>query len=239
MRLQKIISTAGITSRRKAEELIRSGLVTVNGAVVKDPAFQADTKKDHIKVGGKLLKKLPPKIYLVLNKPRGYATTLSDEKGRPTVMELLKKVKGRVYPVGRLDYDVEGLLLLTNDGEMANAIAHPGKGITKTYVVKVKGKPDKITLQRMANGVRLEDGSAHKAKVRVKKNLKQNCWLQIVVHEGKKHMVKNLCRAIGHPPIKVVRTRIGFLKLQGLPQGEYRHLTHAEITRLKKEVGLK
>ena len=238
MRLQKIISTAGITSRRKAEELIRGGKVTVNGGVVSDPAYQADPDRDHIRVEGKLLRKLPPKIYLLLNKPGGYVTTLSDEKGRPTVMDLVRSVKGRVYPVGRLDYDVEGLLLLTNDGELSNAIAHPKHGVTKTYMVKVKGKPDAVTIRRMASGIKLEDGYVSRAQVRLSKSLEQNSWIEIKVREGKKHMVKNLCRAAGHPPIKVVRTGIAFLNLQGLPPGKHRRLTDAEITRLKKGVGL-
>ena len=238
VRLQKIISMWGITSRRGAEKLIRSGQVTVNGAVVKDLGFQADPQADHIRVKGKLLKKLPPKIYVLLNKPRGYVTTLSDEKSRPTVMDLLEKVKGRVYPVGRLDYDVEGLLLLTNDGELANAIAHPRKEIIKTYTVKVKGKPNQTTMRKVSAGIKLKDGSAPHAQVRVIKNLKSNCWLEIKVHEGKKHMVKNLCREVGHPPLKVVRTSIATLKLKGLATGNHRYLTDKEIIDLKKVVGL-
>jgi pseudouridine synthase len=238
MRLQKIIAMAGITSRRKAEELIRSGKVTVNGAVVKELGYQAEPEVDHIKVEGQLINRRPPRVYLMLNKPRGCVTTVSDEKGRPTVMDLLGRVKGRVFPVGRLDYDVEGLLLLTNDGELAEAIAHPSHGVTKTYRVKVKGKPGEEALRKMSQGIKLKDGHRPRARVRVKKTLKRNCWLEIKVREGKKHMVKNLCREAGFSPLRVVRTGIASLDLEGLPSGKYRHLTQEEIIDLKKTAGI-
>ncbi|MEW5744805.1 MAG: pseudouridine synthase [Nitrospirota bacterium] len=233
-RIQKILAQMGVASRRKAEELIEEGRVTVNGA----PAtlgMKADAARDHIKVDGKLITKPEPKVYYAFNKPRGVVTSLSDPEGRPTVKDFLGKVRFRVFPVGRLDYDSEGLLLITNDGDFAQSVLHPSKKMPKTYYVKVKGIIDDETMERLRRGVRLEDGVTAPAKVRKVRETESNSWLEMVIHEGKKRQIRRMLEKVGYPVIKLRRTAINGLALKGLGIGELRPLTPEEVQLISRE----
>jgi 23S rRNA pseudouridine2605 synthase len=233
-RIQKILAKAGIASRREAERMLMEGRVTVNGKVIDKLGFKADLSKDHIKVDGKRLTHSEPKITLLLNKPRGYLSTVEDPQGRPTVMDLLKKVKGRIYPVGRLDFDAEGILLLTNDGDLAYTLSHPKFSIPRTYLVKVKGVPEERELSRLKKGVTLEDGKARAVSINILRGGEKNSWARIVVTEGRNRLVKKMFLAIGHPVLKLKRVQFGPIQLGNLPIGQFRYLTSEEIEKLKK-----
>ncbi len=233
-RLQKIISAAGVTSRRAAEQLIAEGRVRVNGQVVTEPGSKADAAKDHIKVDGKLINPHQPPTYIMLNKPAGYVTTMSDPEGRPTVQDLLRGVKTRVYPVGRLDYNTEGLLLLTNDGDFAHLITHPKHEFPKTYLAKVKGVLDDQQIEKLETGIFLDDGKTAPAKVRKMSKEEMNSWLEITIHEGRKRQVRRMFDHVGHSVIKLKRTKTGGLVLGDLPEGSFRHLTPDEVTTLRE-----
>jgi 23S rRNA pseudouridine2605 synthase len=228
-RLQKIISAAGVTSRRAAEELIREGRVRVNGTVVTELGTKADASKDHIKVDGKLINPQQPPTYLMLNKPAGFVTTMSDPEGRPTVQDLLKGVKTRVYPVGRLDYNTEGLLLMTNDGDFAHLITHPKHEFPKTYLAKVKGILDERQIALLENGMYLQDGRTAPAKVRKIRKEEANSWVEITIHEGRKRQVRRMFDHVGRSVIRLKRVRTGTLALGDLAEGTFRHLTPAEV----------
>lgn len=232
-RLQKIISRSGIASRRHAEEMILEGRVSLNGRIVRELGTKADPEKDHIKVDGKLINPNQPKRYIILNKPRGYITSLSDREGRPTVVDLLKGVRTKVYPVGRLDYDTEGLLLLTNDGDLANAIMHPKRKITKTYHVKVNGILDENDISRLKTGIRLKEGRTRPAEIKRLRKTNENSWIEMIIHEGRKRQIRRTLEGIGHPVLKLKRIKIGFLELGGIEAGKYRYLTSEEVLRLK------
>ncbi len=234
-RLQKILSEMGIASRRQAEEMILEGRITVNGRIA-NLGMKADPSKDHIKVDGKLLVRREPKVYLAFNKPREVVTTLSDPEGRTTVKDYLKNVKYRVYPVGRLDYHSEGLLLFTNDGEFANSIMHPSKKILKTYQVKVKGIPEEKDLDKLRRGIKLEDGLTAPAKVKKIKATENNAWIEITIHEGRNRQVRRMFEKIGHAVIKLIRIKINGISLGNMKPGEYRFLEPEEINKLKSEV---
>ncbi len=234
-RIQKILSEMGITSRRKAEELIIEGRVTVNGQTA-TLGMKADPVKDHIKVDGKLLTRPEPKVYIILNKPQNVITSLHDPEGRPTVKDFLKGVKYRVYPVGRLDYDSEGLLLLTNDGDFAHAMLHPSKKIFKTYHVKVKGAPEDEKIDILKTGVKLGDGTTAPAKVKKIKTTENNSWLEITIHEGRKRQIRRMLEKVGHPVLKLKRIRINGIELGKLESGEYRYLKLKEIDNIKKGI---
>ncbi|GBE40324.1 ribosomal large subunit pseudouridine synthase B [bacterium BMS3Bbin09] len=234
-RIQKIISQCGLASRRAAEELIQEGIVTVNGKVV-SLGMKADLGRDHIKVSGKLISSPSSRTYLIFHKPAGCITAMQDPEKRPTVQDYLKRVKVRVFPVGRLDFNSEGLLILTNDGELANAIMHPKKKIPKTYKVKINGFLVDKEKQTLENGIRLDDGMTKPAKVQIIKSLKANSWISITIHEGKNRQVRRMMDRIGHSAIKLIRTKIGCLTLGTLKPGEYRYLTDEEVGALKKEV---
>jgi len=225
----------GIASRRKAEELIIEGRVTVNGKIA-TLGMKADPAKDHIKLDGRLLVKPEPKIYLVFNKPAGVVTSLSDPEGRPTIKDFLKGIKYRVFPVGRLDYDSEGLLLITNDGDFAHNILHPSKKVPKTYVVKVKGLIDENAMERLRRGVRLEDGLTAPSKVKKVRLSESNSWVEITIYEGRKRQVRRMLEKVGYPVIKLRRIAIGSLKLGDLKPGEMRRLTIEEIRKLSSQV---
>ena len=231
--MQKILSKAGIASRREAEEMMIEGRVTVNGKVVNILGFKADPSVDHIKVDGRRITFFEPKVTLLLNKPKGYLSTVKDPKGRPTVMDLLKKVKWRIYPVGRLDFDAEGLLLLTNDGDLAYHLSHPGFSIPRTYFVKVKGVPDEKKLIRLKRGVMLEDGKAMAVSSYVLRQRENNSWIQVTVTEGRNRLVKRMFAAIGHPVLKLKRVQFGPIPLGDLPVGQFRYLTPEEMMKLK------
>lgn len=237
-RLQKILSEMGIASRRKAEEIILQGDVTVNGqrATI---GMKADPEKDFIKVGGKLIagpsRRGMQKVYLMLYKPRGVVTTLSDPEGRPTVKDFLKQLKYRVFPVGRLDYDSEGLLLLTNDGDFAHAVLHPSREIPKTYLVKVKGEIEEAKLEKLRRGVKLEDGMTLPARAKRLRKSENNSWIEMTIYEGRKRQIRRMIEKIGHLVLKLKRVGINGLKLRDLKPGDLRPLTPDELETIKKE----
>jgi len=231
-RIQKIIAMMGIASRRKAEELILSGRVTVNGKVAVI-GMKADPENDHIKVDGRLLTAPEPKVYLALNKPKGVITSLSDPEGRPTIKDFLRGVRYRVFPVGRLDYDTEGLILLTNDGVLANSIMHPSKKINKVYLVKVKGLIKEPEIGALSKGIRLDDGMTSPARVRMLGHSENNSWLEISIYEGRKRQVRRMMEAVGHPVLKLKRIAINGISLGDIKTGEFRYLTREEIRHLK------
>jgi len=233
-RLQKILSRAGITSRRKAERLVQEGRVQVDGRVVTRLDFKADPMKDHIRVDGRLIKKLEPRTYIILNKPRGVLCTLKDPLGRPVVTDLLKSARLRLYPVGRLDADSDGLVILTNDGEFFQNMAHPRYQNPRTYRVKVRGVPDSRKIQLLREGMKLPDGRTQPAKVRLIKRLKANSWWKVVVREGRNRLVRRMFQKIDHPVLRLQRVRYGSLGLGGLRPGQYRYLTADEINMLLK-----
>ncbi len=231
-RLNKVLSRAGVCSRRAADRLIAEGQVTVNGRTVTELGTRVDPTRDAIKVGGRRLAAAPARhVYLMLNKPRGYVTTLRDPEGRPTVSDLLRGVGRRVYPVGRLDFHSEGLLLLTDDGDLGRDLMHPASEVPKTYRVKVRGKPDARALTRLRRGVRLGRETSAPARVRVLRG-GPPIWLEITVTEGKKHQVRRMCQAVGHPVQKLRRVAYGGVELGDLPAGEIRPLRAAEVKRL-------
>lgn len=238
-RLQKIISQAGLASRRHAEELITAGRVTVNGRVVAELGAKVEPGRDIVAVDGRPLAG-EEKYYLLLNKPRGVVTTLSDPRGRKTVAELVAAVPARLYPVGRLDYNTEGLLLLTNDGQLTHALTHPSHEIDKTYVATVAGRPTEEKLDRLRVGITLEDGVTAPAQVRITGYDPEAdaATLAIVIHEGRNRQIRRMCEAIGHPVIKLKRTQFAFLTLEGVHRGRYRHLEPEEVSALKKLAGL-
>jgi len=241
-RLQKIIAAAGIASRRKAEELITAGRVQVNGHVVTELGTKADPASDHIRVNGKLLQGAQRHVYLLLNKPKGFVTTVSDPEKRPTVMDLVKGVKGRVYPVGRLDYASEGLLVMTNDGELAHRLMKAASHVPKTYLVKVAGTPKEEALAKLRAGVSIatDDGKRVRtspAAVRVIKEA-ANPWYEITLIEGRNRQIRRMFEAVGHHVEKIKRVRYGPLTLD-VPPGEFRPLTQKELDRLKSATTLR
>lgn len=210
------------------------GRVAVNGNVIDALGFKADPLRDSIKVDGKRITGFGTKVTLLLNKPRGYLSTVKDPKGRPTVMDLLKNLRGRLYPVGRLDFDAEGLLLLTNDGDLANVLTHPRYSIPRTYLVKVGGVPDEKRLAKLTKGVMLEDGKARVTSVQMLRQKEKNSWIQVVVTEGRNRLVKRMFSAIGHSVLKLKRVQYGPIQLGDLPFGQFRCLTPEEMAKLKK-----
>jgi pseudouridine synthase len=235
-RLQKLISAAGIASRRHAEELITSGQVTINGKVITELGTRADPKSDHIKVRGKLINPLlkdREKVYVLLNKPKGFLSSVSDDRGRPVVLELLPRSLSSVHPVGRLDFNTEGLLLLTNDGEFTNFITAARNRVQKVYEVKVKGLPPEDAVDRLKRGVVLEGGTRTAAAriVRVKET-EHNSWFEVVLHQGRNQQIRRMFDLIGYSVVKLRRIRIGFLDDNGLRPGDWRLLTPGEVSRL-------
>ena len=240
-RLQKIIAAAGIASRRKAEELITQGRVTVNGQIVSELGAKADRERDHIKVDGKLLRGPERHIYLLLNKPKGYVTTVSDPQGRPTVMDLVKHVGERIYPVGRLDYDSEGLLLLSNDGELANYLTRAASHVPKTYLVKVAGAPGEEAIEKLRHGIRIGSKPGVRgmhavrtapAQIRVVREA-ENPWYEVTLIEGKNRQIRRMFEEIGHHVEKIKRVRYGGLTLDVEP-GQFRELAPREVANLRR-----
>ncbi|MBZ4646830.1 MAG: rRNA synthase [Petroclostridium sp.] len=235
MRLQKFIALSGFASRRKAEEIILEGRVKVNNQIIQTLGEKINIKTDIVEIDGKRIEISANHIYIMLNKPVGYVTTVSDQFNRPTVMDLIKNdIKMRLYPVGRLDYDTEGLLLLTNDGELTYKLTHPKHNIEKVYIATVKGIPAKDELQRFREGLYIDDYLTAPAKIEIIKIMKGSCELKIVIHEGKNRQVRKMCEKIGHPVIKLKRIAIGNLHLGNLPLGKWRHLKDVEVNFLKK-----
>jgi pseudouridine synthase len=239
-RLQKILAHAGLASRREAEQWILEGRVAVNGAIVRELGTRADPFKDSIKVDGKRIKYGGTPLYFAFHKPPGVVTTLNDPQRRPDLSRFVRNLgeKKRVYPVGRLDFNSSGLLLLTNDGELAQRLMHPRFGVKKVYHVKLSSCPAAEDLAHLRNGVRLEDGMAAPARARVLQKLKKNAWVEIELHEGRKREVRRMFQALGFFVEKLVRVRIGAVALGQLVPGQLRPLTADEVRQLKQSVGL-
>ncbi|HEY5974068.1 MAG TPA: pseudouridine synthase [Geobacteraceae bacterium] len=231
-RLQKLLAQAGISSRREAETLITGGRVSVNGAVVTELGSKADPDQDTITVDGKPVRPVTDKVYILLHKPAGYVTTLKDPQGRPLVTDLLKEITTRVFPVGRLDYNTEGLLLLTNDGEWSNRLAHPRHEVDKEYHVRVRWMVEEAQLEQLRGGVVLDDGPTAPARVRLIKASDNNTWLSIVIHEGRYRQVRRMCEKVGLSVVRLRRAGYGPLELGSLKPGEFRLLTAAEVQAL-------
>lgn len=231
VRLQKFLAAAGVASRRKAEELIRQGKVTVNGrrAVL---GTKVQPHKDIVKVEGKVVAP-EEKVYLILYKPRGVVTTRRDPQGRQTVMDLIGNIGAVVHPVGRLDYDTEGLLLLTNDGDLTYKLTHPRFEIDKTYQVLVKGQPTEEDLESIRQGLLLEDGWTAPTRVSLLKGGRGKSWLEMTIHEGRNRQVRRMWAKLGYPVLKLRRTKFAFLTLGRLKPGDYRHLTRTEVKKLQ------
>lgn len=238
-RLQKILAHAGVASRRKSEELIEAGRVTVNGKVVRELGSKADLDQDLVQVDGRAVRETQDKVHYVLYKPAGCVTTLSDPEGRPTIRTYLEEVTERVYPVGRLDYDVEGALIITNDGDLANQLMHPRYGVKRTYLAKVHGVPAQEQIERLLEGVRLEDGRARALEADLHSRTPKNTWVRVVVAEGRQHMVKRLMEAVGAPVQKLFRADYGGIGVSGMRPGELRELTRAEVEHLRAQAGKK
>lgn len=236
-RLQKIIAEMGLASRRHAEELILEGRVTVNGkaAVI---GMKADPFRDHIKVDGRLLVNPEKKVYYIFHKPRGVVTSLSDPEGRPTVADFLKGIRQRVYPVGRLDYDSEGMLLLTNDGDFAHAILHPSKKIPKTYLVKVKGVLEEEDIEKLRTGIRLDRTVTAPAKVKRLRKTENNSWVEMTIYEGKKRQIRRMLERVGHPVLRLMRIRISGLEMGDIKPGMFRRILPEELRDILRELDM-
>jgi 23S rRNA pseudouridine2605 synthase len=238
-RLQKIISTAGIASRRAAEKLIQEGRVSVNGETLRELGSKADPDVDDIRVDGRRIKGAQRPRYILLNKPRGYVTTRSDPEKRPTVLDLLKGVREYVYPVGRLDFDSEGLLILTNDGDLAATLTHPRHEVERVYEAQVLGVPDAHDIDRLSRGIVIEGRRTSTAVVELlgdryhAKPKNNTSVLRVTIHEGRTRQVRKMCDAIGHPVRSLRRVRIGPIADKNLRLGSYRELTLDEVRRLK------
>ena len=233
--MQKIIADMGIASRRKAEEIIMEGRVTVNGKVA-GIGMKADPLRDHIKVDGRLLIRPEKKVYYIFHKPRGVVASLSDPQGRPTVGEYLRGIKERVFPVGRLDFDSEGLLLLTNDGDFAYAVLHPSKKMPKTYLVKVKGTLGEEELEKLRKGIKIDGRMTAPAVVKKLKKAESNSWIEMTIHEGRKRQIRRMLERVGHPVIRLMRIRINGIEMGPLDPGRYRKFTVQEMDAIMREM---
>lgn len=240
-RLQKALARAGIASRRAAEKMIREGRVRVNGKPVDRMGVLVDPNNDTVHVDGRKVslttESRQEKVYILLNKPPGVLTTTKDDRGRPTVLDLVKGASGtRIYPVGRLDFDAEGTLLLTNDGALANQLTHPRYHVPKTYLAKVKGRPTEASLEKLRRGIYLEDGPTRASHVEIIDRVARNTWVEITVTEGRNRLIKRMFWRIRHPVMKLVRERFGNLTREGLKLAEFRMLTKKELHELKQMV---
>ena len=234
IRLQKYMAQCGVASRRHAEELIRSGNVRMNGQVVTEMGVLV-SEEDRIEVNGKAIKREQNLIYIMLNKPSGYVTTVSDPEGRKTVLDLIEGVQERIYPVGRLDYDTTGLLILTNDGEFAYQSTHPGQETTKTYLAEVAGSPSEKTQLALRRGVMLDKRRTSPAKVEIVEMKEKSTVLKIVIHEGRNRQVKRMFEAVGHNVLRLKRTAVGKLTLGDLKPGQWRFLAPREVKLVRGE----
>lgn len=238
-RINRIISQAGLASRRQADELIKSGRVMLNGRRVCELGTKADWGSDCIKVDGKEIAGPRESIYIALNKPFGYISSMKDPEGRPVVTELIKDIPERLYPVGRLDFDSLGLLLMTNDGDFSYRLTHPKYHVPKTYKVTVSGNVDPETLEKLTRGVQLEDGFSGSAKAALLKKAGAGSIIRITVYQGRNRMVRRMMEAVGLKVTHLMRTGFGSLDIGDLKVGTYRHLKEDETAQLKKSVGLK
>ena len=238
-RLQKIIAHAGVASRREAEQMIRTGRVTVNGRVTTELGTKADAERDHIKVDGKLITRAEPHRYILLYKPKAVMTTVEDPEGRTTVIDLIRGVRERIYPVGRLDYQSEGLVLLTNDGDLAFKVAHPTHGSVKTYNVKVRGVPDQRLIEKLERGITLEGKRTLPCEIsRIRTTGRNddegNSWFEVKLREGRTHQIRKMFQAVGHPVSKLKRVAIGPISDPKLTPGFWRELTTNEVRMLSR-----
>lgn len=234
MRLQKLLATAGAASRRKSEEFIKEGRVKVNGKKVTEMGVIVDELNDIVTLDGVRIKAEETKRYIILNKPKGYITTVSDNFERKTVMELVSDIQERIYPVGRLDYDTEGLLLMTNDGDFANGITHPKNNTEKVYVAKIKGAFTEKEADRLRSGVDIEGRMTAPAKVKILSVRENGADVRIVIHEGRNRQVKKMFEAVGCFVTGLKRTAVGDFRLTGIKVGEYRELTKSEMATVSK-----
>lgn len=233
VRINKFLSEAGLASRRGADRLILEGRVRVNGRLVEEPGTKLDGTRDIVEVDGRRVRNVPRPIYVLFNKPVGCLVTLKDPFGRPTVRELLPPSMGRIFPVGRLDFASEGLLLLTNDGDLAYRLMHPKFGVKKVYIARVRGNPDRRALQKLAGGVLIEGKKTAPARVTRLSHSPLSSWLRLELREGRKREVREMCRAVGHDVLELKRTEFAGLTLGKLSPGEWRFLQPAEIRRLQ------
>lgn len=233
VRLQKVIARSGLASRRAAETLIQEGRVTVNGKTVTVLGTCIDPNRDHVKVNGRHLKTQPPDIFLMLHKPTGYVSTMNDPLNRPTIADLLERGSIRTFPVGRLDSDSEGLLLLTNNGDIAQACLHPRNHVNKTYLVKIKGALDNEAMTKLKKGLLLEDGPTAPAHVRRIRQTEANSWIEMTISEGRNHQVKRMLESVGNAVLKLKRIKFGPLALGALPIGASRYLSDEEANALR------
>ncbi|MGO9139799.1 MAG: pseudouridine synthase [Syntrophales bacterium] len=231
-RLQKIIAASGISSRRAAEKMIVEGRVTVNDAVVRQLGAKADIGADEIRVDGNLILPEESKVYLLLHKPRGYVTTLHDPERRAVVTDLLSGISERIFPVGRLDYDSEGLLLLTNDGHFSQRVQHPRFKIPKTYMVKIDGNLKKNEVRALSDGIRLPDGNFKPGMLQIKRTSRKTSWLILTIAEGRNRLIRRGLESLGHPVIRLIRTAIAGITLGNVKAGMFRHLTKKEVEHL-------
>ena len=236
-RLQKIISQAGIASRRAAENIILEGRVEVDGQVIRELGGKYDPELVEIRVDGKIISAPEAHVYYLLNKPKGYVSTASDERGRRTVLDLLPEIKERIYPIGRLDMNTEGLLLLTNDGELMNGLLHPRYEVQKTYVARIATGLSEAALRALREGVKLEDGLTAPARVRVLETAPGRTRVEITIHEGRNRQVRRMFKAVGHEVLALKRTAFAGLSLEGVRRGEHRALTEEEIRSLYEKAG--
>ena len=235
LRLQKYLAEAGVASRRKCEELMLQGRVEVNGVKVTEMGTKV-AAGDVVKVDGKEVKQEEKKVYILLNKPVGYITTAKDQFSRKTVLDLIEGVKERICPVGRLDYDTSGLLLLTNDGDLAYKLTHPSREADKVYHAKIKGVLSDNEIQAFKTGIRIDDYTTSPAKIKVLERTTTDSLIEVTIHEGKNRQVRRMFEAVGHTVLKLRRISIGPVKLGSLEEGSWRHLTPEEIKSLKKSV---
>jgi pseudouridine synthase len=238
-RLQKVLASAGVGSRRKCEELIKDGRVTVNGKTFDELGVRADPERDEIKVDGKLVTLPERRYYILLNKPIGYTSTKFDRFAKKTVIDLVADVSANLHTIGRLDVDTEGLIILTNDGDLTFRLTHPSHEVGKTYVAAVRGEVTEKDLEILQHGVQLEDGVTAPAKARVLEVSKdgRSSTVELTIHEGRKRQVRRMLCAVGHRVDKLARTKIGPIEIGNLPVGNWRHLTEAEIAALRAESG--
>lgn len=234
MRINKYIASCGVASRRKAEELILDGRVKVNEKIVNELSFNIN-EDDVVKVDDKVISVSKNLVYILLNKPEGYITTVKDQFNRPSVLDLVNDIDERVYPIGRLDYETSGLLLLTNDGDLTYKLTHPKHEVTKTYIARVKGIPSNEEIKNFESGLKIEDYITAPAKIKIlEKNIEKNySKCEIKIHEGRNRQVRKMCRAINHPVLNLKRAAVGKIRIGNVEIGKYRHLTDEEINYLK------
>lgn len=231
-RLQKYLASCGIASRRKCEEYILSGKVTVNGVIVTELGVKVNENSDIVQFDNKTVTPEEKKIYIALNKPTGYVSTVKDEKNRKTILDLVK-VKERIYPIGRLDYDTSGLILLTNDGDLYNKIIHPREEKNKVYIAKIMGIPNEEELFEFRSGIVIDNYKTSPCKINILKNENKTCTVKIVIHEGRNRQIRKMCDSINHPVISLRRLEVAGIKLGNLQEGKWRYLTVDEIMHLK------